>query len=182
VNIYRLQSDPQYYALVEVNAEQVLDELRRLNGAPVGKSWSPIKVEWNDEDPGGLYDSDFPYFATHIPVFSKRAIDVLATLIEPAGEILPLSCDQGEYCAFNVTTLFDVLDLHESEVVRFSSGKIMRVINYVLRNEGIVDSPIFKILQIPLMSVFVTERFVEIVNENALRGFSFEPVQVSSHS
>jgi len=180
MNVYILKSDAKYKTIVPIGSPEVLDELKRFNGKPIGKSWEPLRVEFDEELPTNGLASDFPHFLTHVPAFSKRAVKLLADLLEPRGEILPLICDSGQYFAYNVTTLVDAMDLELSSLVRFSSGRIMHVNKYVLCEERIQDPMIFKLPQVPLMSVFVTEPFLRLVKEANLSGFSFVPVTLKS--
>ena len=90
------------------------------------------------------------------------------------GELLPLSCGEGEYYAFNVTTSIDALDESNSEVERFeSSGRIMLVLKYAFFGVRLSGATIFKIPQFPRTHVYVTDKFRKIVINNHLTGFDF---------
>src|ERR1700737_155861 len=114
MNVYILESDTKYKGIVPVGGPEVLDELKRFNGKPIGDSWEPLRVEFNEELPTSGLASDFPTFLKTVPAFSRRAAELLGNLLKPYGEILPLICDSGEYFAYNVTTLVDAMDLEAS--------------------------------------------------------------------
>jgi len=95
-------------------------------------------------------------------------------MLEENGEILPLSCNEGEYYAFSVTTLIDALDESKSQVERFeSSGSIMRVLEYAFFGDKLGGATIFKIPQFPRSEVYVTGKFHKLAVENDLLGFKF---------
>ena len=150
-----------------------------FDGTPVGDRWSPIEVQvlrdeaMNKDLPAGDYPSLIPY----VPVASKRAVQALEELLKGNGEILPLRCREGEYFAFNVTRMADVLDEVHSEVTRFEgSGRIMRIVRHHFREEGLEYLDVFKLPQLRRSHVYVTDRFVRRVAETGLLGFDFEQV------
>jgi hypothetical protein len=121
-----------------------------------------------------LPPSDFPHLAVSVPVFSLRALNVLWGMLEENGEIFPLSCTEGEYYAFHVTSFIDALDESHSEVERFeSSGRIMQVLTYVFFGDRLTGATIFKTPQFPRSEVYVTDKFHKLVIANGLLGFKF---------
>jgi hypothetical protein len=93
-------------------------------------------------------------------------------MLQENGEILPLSCREGEYYAFNVITSIDVLDESNSEVERFESGRIMHIEKYAFFGDKLRDATIFKIPQSKART-FVTDKFRKAVIDNSLTGFDF---------
>jgi hypothetical protein len=118
--------------------------------------------------------SDFPW--TSFPTFSKRAVEALRDLLEPNGEILPLICEFGDYYAFNTTTVVDALDEEHSELKRFKDGGIMRILRYEFYPEKLQGLSIFKLSQLP-GGDYVTDTFVQRVQEAGLVGFDFSEAQ-----
>ncbi len=93
--------------------------------------------------------------------------------------MIKLDCVDCEepYFAFNVTTTVQALDLDRSELKRFeSSGRIMRVIRYCFYPERLKGLTVFKLPELPLQNVFVTDPFVQRVQEGKLVGFNFKLV------
>jgi hypothetical protein len=98
----------------------------------------------------------------------------LGEILEENGEILTLSCTEGEYFAFNVATSIDALDESLSDIRRFeSSGRIMRAVRYAFFGDRLKGAAIFKVPQIPRSEVYVTDRFQKVVIDNHLTGFDF---------
>jgi hypothetical protein len=133
------------------------------------RGWKPIKVigrvrAFND-NPGML----------GCPAFSQRAVDALRDLLEPNGEILPLSTPIGPYFAFNVTKVADVLDWKKSDVdwiVNRKPFNALRIYKYVFFPKKLKDLAIFVSPEDP-MGVYVTETFVQRVRQHGLNGFLF---------
>lgn len=177
-NIYLLKADSNHFQnLVFVN-QPVYNDLRPFLGQEI-TDWRPLKVRVFREDRANknLPVSDFPTFAT-VPVFSRRACEILKKILEGNGQLLSLACDEGEYFAFNVTTLCDAFDKTASQVTELPGGGIIMVKKYVLLADPINEATIFKIPQTAVLDVFVDERFKNLVESNKLKGFLFEPVQV----
>lgn len=105
---------------------------------------------------------------------------MLSDLLEPNGELLPLACPDGEYFAFNVTTLPDLLNGEQSRLLRLPTGRILDIDEYKFRPARILP-PIFKLPQIPTLWVFVNEAFVERVTANGLQGFDFSLIWKDGH-
>lgn len=171
MNAYILRADTNSYnGIVPINPAD-WDVFNRFDGSTLVKSWLPLNVSYNVDESRRLSESDFPSLLTHVPVFSQRAVDVLGTLLTENGELLPLNCHGKNYFAYNVTNLVDALDFRQSEIVRFSTGRIMDIKKYVFRSESLSEVTVFKLPQTPRMDVFVTDPFVERVRSSALSGF-----------
>jgi len=179
MNVYILNADMNRYQILVAVQEDAWDEFEQFDGTPLDKPWTPVEMEvfrdynFNQNRPS----SDFPALASHIPIFSNRAVKALEDILNENGELLPLNCAEGDYSAFNVTCMIDALDIEHSDLEFFkSSGRIMNVIKYEFLNDRLANSSIFKLPQLPLMRVFVTDKFVERVQETKLTGFNFKLV------
>ncbi len=146
-----------------------------FNGESID-SWTNIDIVI--ESKKGLKKGDFPDFATHIPVFSKNAISSMEEILSSYGQILPLNCSQGDYFAYNVTTVIDGLNEEKSEIIRIPTGKIMTITKFIINRDKLAGQYIFKLKRAELMDVFVTEDFVELVKKNKLSGFDFHEIEL----
>ena len=120
--------------------------------------------------------------ARSIPTFSKNAVDALRDFLEPNGEMLPLICKHGEFYAYNVTTVANILDRENSEFDWGSHKKAKvkpnlpsDIIFYEFYPDKLNDLSIFRLPE-RLSDYFVTQRFVDRVYEKNLRGFRFKKV------
>lgn len=177
MKVLQLRADPFYQGFDFINREQrlIFRELKKsLWGQPIGEKWKPIGVIVPKEEQH-LPKCDFPELLPDVPVFSRRAKELLTDLLVPFGEFLPLLTDTGEYYAFNVINRIDVLNEKKSELERFPDGRVMRVVKYEFYPEKIQDQLIFQIPQ-ETTRIYVTDKFVENVKEYNLTGFEYLPL------
>ena len=120
--------------------------------------------------------SDAPGFT--IPVFSRRALEVLRPLIKDSIEELEFQFEEAEYYGINVTAVLDVIDYSKSEYRTYSDGKrIMVFEKYVFKQcDELKEHNIFKIVDEPRRKAFVSDKFKQMVEENNLSGFKFKLV------
>ena len=120
--------------------------------------------------------SDAPGFT--IPVFSKRALDVLLLCIQDCVEILELVFEEQQYFGINVISVLDVVDYERAKYIKFqSSGRIMVFTKYAFKEcDDLKEHPIFKLVDEPRREPFVSETFKDLVVKNKLTGFKFELV------
>jgi hypothetical protein len=171
MRVFELRPDVERYRWLTLVRESDFNVLSDLDGSPIATKWIPLPAEWIDDDlNAGKPQSDFPTLGT-TPVFSGRAIDALVDLLVEHGELLPLAVVNGRYFVFNATRTVDALDEERSSIVRFSTGRIMRVEKYAF-SEHVPLCPIFRIPQLRA-KVFVTDPFVERATDSALTGFDF---------
>lgn len=176
--MYILNADANKYQNLVLADEDDWEVIYRFNGKPLRSFWMPlsVKVLYDDDQNKNLPASDFPLLFSTLPVFSERAVKLLEPLLKGDGELLPLSCNEGNYVAFNVTRVVDALNAEQSDLVRFSDGKIMDIRRYVFDRDKLTNGDLFKIPQTPQGKVFVTDKFKEAVQEAGLTGYVFEPV------
>lgn len=174
--VYELYSDPQRHTFALVHEEESRALRKLFNCEPIGDRWRPVQIDEIDDEEfcGELPPGDFGFLGT-IPVFSARAIEKIGDILKANGELLPLLFDKGAYWAYNVTRVIDALDVERSEVKLFPhSQRIMHIVRYAFRLEALTeDVTIFKIPQKCRSRVYVTDRFVERVEEAGLTGFDF---------
>lgn len=107
------------------------------------------------------------------PCFSERAKNILGPHIDGLGQWLALGCDEAPYWLFNVTNIVDALDEANSELVRFSSGRIMEIAQFTFYPTKLQGHLFFHVPQGPGGPNLVTQDFVDLVHEHGLTGFSF---------
>lgn len=135
------------------------DIFSSFDGSPRTTTWTPIRMEFVKEDQGhNLLPAEMPWFRHNAPVMKEKAIETLGAVLAKDGELLPLTCDETDLWVFNMTTVLDALDLERSDLVKFSSGRIMKVKSYVFRADRLSHVSAFMIPQIS--SLFVTDDVV----------------------
>lgn len=177
MNIYLLRTQAnRFQNLIPtmVNELRVIDTLQRFNGIKIGSSYIPLEVEIEDEDPAtGGELGDFPSLIAHIPVFSEKAANLLKKDLLLHGEILPLRGARGFYYAYNVTKIVDALIINKCDVIKFPDGRIMDIKKYVFDPKKLSSVCIFKVPEMLLSDVYVTDVFKQEVETHNLRGFDF---------
>ena len=176
MNVFKLYPDCNRYQNLVFSSKEDWAILREFDGRNLLPSWTEpvVEVLRDKKFNQNLPPSDFPTLAPGVPVFSLRAVKALKDILQKNGEIVPLSCSEGEYYAFNVTTFIDALDESNSVVERFeSSGRIMQLNKYVFLGDRLGGAAIFRIPQFPRAEVYVTDEFRKIVIANGLLGFKF---------
>jgi hypothetical protein len=178
LNHYRQLTNWELVAGEKLHESQLTDHFRGPES--VADIWIPPRVVYLDE---GLIEGDFPAFGSFL-VFTERARTSLNDMLEPNGEFLPLKCHMRTLVAFKVLRFIDALDLENSKIEWFpqlkkDAGKpklIERIRQYCFHVEKLVDATIFRIPQLPLHHVFVTDTFVRRVEEHKLTGFLFNQI------
>lgn len=175
MNVYILDADVEkYLSIYYSNSDDIVEFNRRFDGSSLKKSWTGKEEFEFGQD--RLPKGDTPGLSSHIPVFSPRAVEILADLLKDGGELLPITCEGEDYFLFNVTRLIDALDQDESELERLSTGRIMAIDRYSFVKSRLMGVNIFKLPQKPLSYPYVTDAFVRRVEESGLKGFEFRLV------
>ena len=178
-SVYRLSGildDPRYSGFFSPHGRF----LRTVGPPWTTRNWKVKRVssEWQPAKLRGKVRkaNDFPVIDLGIPAFSERAANGLRDILEKNGELLPISSERGSYFAYNVTTVADVLNREESDIKWMKNDFIATMIDrFEFFPNKLKDLAIFRIPEKPL-SVFVTNIFVDRVNNLRLCGFDFQLV------
>lgn len=177
LSIYR-PSVPEGFEWVVPKDHADFETFRQFDGTRRKQSWHPVAVELLHVDDDGVrrQPADLPWLGDHVLVLTGRAVGVLGELLLPFGELLPLACADSELFVYNPLRIVDALDGERSTVVRFSSGRVMDIRQYVLRSESIRGVHVFKIPEMTRGPLLVSSAVVEAVKNADLRGTEFERV------
>lgn len=181
MKIWKLKSEVDKYDNLEPVKDFSLEEYWRFDGHELKSSWKPLAVQ-RMEPKKKLPLSDAPGFT--IPVFSKKALEILQMYLQDSAEILDLVFDEGDYYGINVIAVLDVVDYERATYINFNnSNRIMVFTKYAFREcDELKKHNIFKIVDEPRRGPFVSEEFKEAVEKNKLTGFKFELVWDSEQS
>ena len=148
-----------------------------INGECRGASWTPVPVRLVHEDEGRrLLPCDSPWLGAHALILRQSAVEAIGETLVEHGELLPLDCSEVRLVAFNPTSVVDALDEEASSLLRFSSGRIMKINRYVFRRAVIERIPIFKIPNLRVSPTFLSEEVVELWTGAGLKGLEFKEV------
>jgi hypothetical protein len=145
-----------------------------IDGTPRTVDWSPPPMHIVRDDRGkALVESDSPWLGSHALIFRPTAVSPLRDLLLHNGEILPLPCGSESLSLFNPKVLNNALDLNASTVLRFGSGRIMRVTKHAFDKLVVAGVDAFKIPDLRVSPTFVSERLVSAWTSAGLRGLDF---------
>jgi len=177
VKIWKLGRDVDNYESLAWGDNEFdidLNYIQSFNGDSKEKNWIPIHLKRMSED---IEFSNTPGLSAHIPVFDKKAVDVVREYLIGNAEILPVLCGDKEFYIINVTNVMDCIDYELSEYKTFRDGvRIMRFIKYVFIEDKVENVHIFKIKDESLRSPFVSDAFRQKIIDSDLTGFKFELV------
>lgn len=174
MNVYILDADVNNYRGLVYENDDIVEFNRRFDGRSLKKVWTG-KEKFGFVAPR-LPKGDTPGLSSHIPVFNQKAAKALADFVDPSGELLPITCGGEKFFLFNVTRLVSALDETNSDLERFSDGRIMLIRRYAFRTAKLSSVIVFKLPQKPLACAYVTDPFVQRVKAAGLRGFKFRQV------
>lgn len=157
--------------LTEQSDENYSYLIGKFEGHEMQKPWNPpllkyLKKRANKSDAPKCWD-------IHAPVFSDRAVSVLANFLENTSQILPLKHDKEIFYAINVLNIGDGFDKQNSKINFFASGEIMNIDEYFFHYDKVENQHIFKIPE-SKRAVFVSDVFVQAVKDHSLKGFIFK--------
>ena len=174
--------DPRFVGfIVGPGAQSVLGNERAYQDLLVTNSgslnWRPQSLarNWKPMPAAGRVNAfnDYPCLELSEPVFSRRAVDSLGSMLTPNGELLPLETAVGEYFLYVVLTKIDALDVPASWLERRQDDVPAVAIRYFAFDASrLVDASIFRIPEQP-NCILVTDRFKDRVEQSGLNGFQF---------
>lgn len=121
--------------------------------------------------------SDIPLLNLSRPIFSKKAVEVLAQFLDGKVELLPIEAEGEKFYILNVLNTIDCLDLEKSiidkETNPVTGFMLVRVPMFL--EEKVMKQGIFKIHRY-WTTTYVTDEFREKVLKSGLQGFVFKPI------
>jgi hypothetical protein len=181
MKIWELDSDRNggYETIVMANRKVDFPKYIKgqFNGNPI-EYWGDIKFLTHHKGK----PSDIPDFSSGKPVFSRKALDALEGLLDGSAQILPIIHDQHELYMINVLQVLDAIDYEHSIIDRFENGTFRNIIDYAFWENKLIGQHIFKLPELRLIRVFVSDLFRERCLSAGLHGFKFIEVWDSENS
>ena len=166
----------------ELSVPESLDLNQELKNASISEAnWVPLRLElWEGDKPRAEKKkpiADFIDTGLLIKIASPRARTLLEPLIGNQAELLPFETPVGPYYGLHVKYV-DCLDIANIEAKYFDDGRVMRVIKYAFYWDQLEKIHIFRLQELGLSRLFVSDEFKRIVELNGLTGLLFYPVQL----
>jgi hypothetical protein len=151
--------------------------LLQFDGQRRASTWKPIAVRRvRADDRQGFIPSDFPWLGSHALIMRRAAVDALGDILDPNGEVLPLSTDDGVELFVLNARMVDALDEANSSLMKFpGTNRIMRIKKVAFVTSRIEGIDLFR-LPHRASPTYVSGRFVERVKAAGLRGLVFNQV------
>lgn len=175
--VYRLYDDFDNFDTCHLDEERTNAKGSLKGGKPLFFEGQSIADIWGQR----VYRRDHNFglgdfcgsIETGLLLLRRTAVDKLRSHLGPI-EILPISCDFGDYCALNIMTTLDCVDMKTSKYdsLRLSKATLYFFDDYFFIEEAIGDSEVFRTVQEP-GHIFVTDRFVKRIEESKLTGLIF---------
>jgi hypothetical protein len=137
-----------------------------FDGSNISK-WGDIQITLQNKK---MRDTIYP--GSGMVAFSEKAIEIMMPFLNGNVQILPLVHPTEKYYLLNITNIIDALDYNNSEIKRLRSGTMIRVEQYVFKEDLIKNQDIFKIPYFTSF-VYVSDSFRQAVIDNKLTGFNF---------
>ncbi|MDK8182133.1 hypothetical protein [Paenibacillus sp. UMB4589-SE434] len=168
MKIWEISANPANTTIVEAEDNlSSFSDIELYKGLPLGGEWVPFKVQTYQEGSR----MDFYNYYGGIPVITEKTYEILKPYMENQVEFLPIIYDQTVLYAMNVTNVIDAIDYRSIKVSKMPSGKLNPLDTYHFNNDKIKDIDlIFKIPEQVSTSVFVTSKFVDLLNMYKLEG------------
>lgn len=151
---------------------------RSLRRSPCDLSSSVFAWKWM-ADQRTRRPSDFPMSSFTLLCMSVRASSVVAHILRESCQQLPVSGPERGYETFNVVRIVDCLDLQRSSVTRLPRGKIIAIPRPVLIKRAVNGAALFAVPEHEY-HLFVSEDFRQSIDRSGVRGFDFQPCEVSN--
>ncbi|MBS7566740.1 hypothetical protein KHS38_20210 [Mucilaginibacter sp. Bleaf8] len=141
--IHRIKTDVKHYQWIAPNiTEDLMYNYLVFDGLSKTKSWNAI--EWyildSNQRSGNFFNINSGVLAFDSAVFNSD----LFSILEMAGEILPIKIEDKSLYALNVMETINMLDQEKSTFDYYDDGSKGRILKYKFHNR-IPTSPIFKI-------------------------------------
>ena len=178
VGVYRTQV-PEGYEWVLPIDDADFAVIRGVGERRAGEAWMPIHMSLLKVDDHGKPQmrSDMPWLGEHVIVLRDEAIEIVGEILRPHGELLPLLCDEARLALFSAPVVEGVLDEAESDIVRFSTGRIMSIRSPAIRSEALGAISAFKLAEMPRGDLYLSENLVkEILATGMTAGTQFKLV------
>lgn len=110
-------------------------------------------------------------------VINDKCFDVLTPFINNHAQVFQTRYENNLAYVLNITEIIDCLDYEHSKLKFFkSSGRLMRVEEYVFDKAALDDAVIFKPPEELKAQPYVTGQFKKITESNGIKGFKFKLV------
>lgn len=175
MKLYQLWSDHTYRAFETKEKDEY--KIFSFRGAPIS-DWTDVTLypSMHRTEIGKEIGDVLPVDISAV-VVNERCFNIIKPYIQDAVQVLSAKSKKQKLFVLNVTAVRDCLDYENSKLKRFSSsGRIMRIEEYVFHKELLENVFIFKIPEEVHTHPYVTDSFKCLIEQNEIKGFKFVPI------
>ena len=172
MKIWELIADVNNFENLQRIGDFDLEMLQSFDGRSKINDWKPLlfKGMYGNRQWGDIVD-----YHGHMPIVTRKVIEATQDLLDNNVEVLPVLCEGHELFLLNVTKVINCIDYTKAIYKNFkSSNRIMCFKKFAFLEEKIKSEHIFKIKELPLFGVLVSDEFRQRIIDNGLKGFKFE--------
>lgn len=163
-----------------LQSDNIRDLIMESLSQNIQRQWRSVDLEWHD----GVNEPkfDFLFIFGYIPVCNEKTYTILNKMKGALNlSFLPFTIESEKYYILSPNTVEkSVLNKRKSKIKYYSDKSIMIIDRYVF-NHFTPTNWMFKIEE-SISSFFVTENFVNFVNQNKITGAAFEECKLLSNS
>ncbi len=175
MKVYKLNFDAENFRPVgPVNPTELDNDQLWLTGDSKKDIWQPPAMNYATAESAADAIADISWLGPGFYVFNKKAIDALSSLLNPAGELLPITVSDDPLEAFNPTNLVDCLDQATSQYNIRRNGNIGRLLKPSIDTTKLHDLALFRTPEAQRNALFATEVFKQAYDTAGLIGLIFE--------
>lgn len=190
---YYIMTDDTWFQILDFEEEDIYlteNEIEKIyrKGLPLSKYdifqervtlkgiWKPVDITFKEyyKSQKLRLNSDIRFYRRNILCLSEKSLEVLRTFFTEYMEILPVNNTFSDKKYFFINFTSDLDCLGDNAIYEDYGSLITKIKKYDFKYEVIMDKDIFKIKKEP-RAIYVSERVVNKVLENKLRGFVFHP-------
>ncbi len=177
MNIYEIKSDHDVFKFFVFKPGSTSNYLN-FEGQKIGDSWVPLELEIFEEK-GKKKDKRFEDFDAScyydgILIVNNNLKVIFENNFNKKIEVLPVNTDTGQYYYINVMNKIKSI----KNVDKMSSDEIMEMVRnntYIFDIHIVKNQDIFRDTKMSA-SYFVTESFINLMNNNQIKGLRYEKV------
>jgi len=170
MKIYELKNDSDTYKWLETKEDK---EAVEFNGLSLVDKWVPWEVTTSKKK-RELPDS--PALCAGVKVVNDKTKRILENVLQNEVEFLPLNHPSESFWIIHVINVVNAVDYDTAIPFRATPTIITHFKKHGFYEGKLANQWIFKLPEMPLTRIYVTEIFKEVIEQNKLTGFKFEEV------
>ena len=177
--IYKLREDTENYA-------HFIEQQDNVDKTFFNKYWEwktidletyqPVKLKLYASDTGKKnFQTDIALINGNLLILSEKSVNILKNILEQTGQIIPVETESKKkkfYGFYPNKNVYDssIINFEKSDWRQAEKGKV--IYKLILNNKYPQNDHLFTLFDVRT-SIYVTDKFKELVEKNDLKGFDF---------